>query len=91
VDPASGRALAAWVTLAGGGSAGRIEYALRAAGPASAPPPAIAAVAQTGRRATSHSGTALVVGLCVLAALALAGALLLGVPRRPGHMRARRG
>jgi hypothetical protein len=43
VDPTSGRALAAWVTLAGGSGVGRIEYALRTptlvAPPASAIPP----------------------------------------------------
>ena len=93
VDPASGRALAAWVTLAGGGGDGRLEYALRATGPASASPPAAFSVAHAARRAAGHSGIALVMSLSVLAALALAGAgaLLLGVPRRPGHMRARRG
>jgi hypothetical protein len=92
VDPASGRVLAAWVTLAGEGDVGRIEYALRAGSPSS-PPPATASVTHTARRAAGHSGIALVVGLSVLAVLALAcaGVLLLGVARRPGHMRARRG
>ncbi len=91
VDPTGGRVLAAWVTLAGGGSMGRIEYALRAAGPASAPSPAVVSVTHTARQATDHGGKTLVVGLTVLAVLALASVLLLGVPRRPGHMRARRG
>lgn len=90
VDPASGQALAAWVTLPDGGT-GHIEYALRAAGLASAPSPAAVSVTPTPRRTTSHGGVALVVSLCMLAALALAGALLLGIPRRPWHMRARRG
>ncbi len=93
VDPASGRALAAWVSLASGGGVGRIEYALRAAGSPSTPAPAASAVGHAMRRATGHGGIALVVGLSVLAALALAGAgaLLFAVPRRPGHMRAGRG
>jgi hypothetical protein len=93
VDPASGRALAAWVTLAGKGDVGLIEYALHAAGSPSNPPPAATSVTHTARRAARHSGIALVVGLFVLAVLVLAGAgvLLLGVARRPGHMRARRG
>ena len=91
VDPTSGRALAAWVTLAGGGGMGRIEYALRAAGSPSTPPPAAVSVTHTARRAAGHRGIALVVGLSVLAALALAGALLLAVPHRPRNMRARRG
>jgi hypothetical protein len=93
VDPASGRALAAWVTVASGGDVGRIEYALRAAGSPSTPAPAASAVGHAMRQATGHGGIALVVGLSVLAALALAGAgaLLFAVPRRPGHMRAGRG
>ncbi len=91
VDPASGRALAAWVVLAGGSGVGRIEYALRAAGPTSAPPRAVASLAHTARRATGHSRQALVVGLAVLAVLALAGAFLIVVPRHPRHMPARRG
>jgi hypothetical protein len=92
VDPASGRALAAWVTLAGGGGVGRIEYALRATGSSSTPTPAAFTVRHTTRRVSGHGGVALVVGLSVLAGLALvvAGALLFAVPRRPGHMRARR-
>ncbi len=92
VDPGTDRALAAWVTLvtlAGGGDVGRIEYALRAPGSPSAPPPAVVSVTHTGRRTADHRGIALVVGLSVLAALA--GVLLLGVPGHPGHMRARRG
>jgi hypothetical protein len=88
VDPTNGRALAAWVTPAGGGG---IEYALRAAVPPTALAPATASVTHAARRATGRGGIALVVGLAVFGALALAGALLLGVPRRPGHMRARRG
>ena len=94
VDPASGRALAAWVTLAGGGSEGSIEYSLRAAEPPSTPPPAaVASTAHTARRVGGHGGTSLVVSLTVLAAFAFAGAgaLLLGLLRRPGHLRARRG
>ncbi len=91
VDPASGRALAAWVVLAGGNGVGRIEYALRAAGPASAPPPSVALLTHTARRVTDHSSHALIVGLSVLAVLALGGALLIVVPRRPRHMPARRG
>jgi hypothetical protein len=88
VDPASGRVLAAWVTFAGAGS---VEYALRSPGPPSAPAPAVASFAHTARRATGHSGQALVVGLSVLAVLAIAGALLIVVPHRPRHMPARRG
>ncbi len=91
VDPASGRALAAWVSLAGASGTGRIEYALRAAGPASALPPSVASLTHTARRITGHSGHELVVGLSVLTVLALAGALLIVVPRRPRHMPARRG
>jgi hypothetical protein len=93
VDPASGRALAAWVTLAGKGDVGLIEYALHAAGSPSNPPPAATSVTHTARRAARHSGITLVVGLFVLAVLVLAcaGMLLFGVARRPGHMRARRG
>ncbi len=74
VDPASGRALAAWVTLTGAGGIGRIEYALRAVGPPATPAPAASAAGHTARRATGHGGIALVVGLCGLAALVLAGA-----------------
>ncbi len=93
VDPASGRALAAWVTFAGGSGVGHIEYALRAAGSPSAPPPAVASVTHTARRVGDHGGTSLVVDLSALVVLALAGAgaLLFVVTRRPGHMRARRG
>lgn len=90
VDPASGHALAAWATLPYGDSDGRIEYALTAEPPS---PPSATAVstAHAAHRAPGHSGTALVIGLRVLALLALAGALLLGIPRRPGHVHARRG
>ncbi len=88
VDPTSGRALAAWVTLGGRGGEGRIEYALQAAGPPSAPPPTVASVTHTARRVGNHGGTSLVVDLSALVVLALAGALLFGVTRRPGHMRA---
>jgi hypothetical protein len=91
VDPQSGQALAAWATLAGGSGVGHIEYALRPAGSTAAPSPVASAVGHTAHRATGHGSIALVVGLCLLAALALVGALLLGIPRRPGHMRARRG
>ncbi len=92
VDPTSGRVLAAWVTLAGGSGVGRIMYALRAAGSRSAPAPAAASSTHAARRDLGgHGGVALVVGLCLLAALVLAGALLFAVSRRPGHMRARRG
>lgn len=86
VDPASGRALAAWVTLAGGGGMGHIEYALLTARPASASAPAVAPVIHTARRAASHDGIALVACLSSLAVLALAGALLLDIPRRPWHI-----
>jgi hypothetical protein len=86
-DPQTGQVLAAWVTLAGGAGAGRLAYALRAAGPASTPAPAGAHTA-TG---TSSS----VVALPLLAPLLLvaAAALALGVGRRRGrtHMRTRRG
>ena len=88
VDPQSGQALAAWVALAGRGGIGRIEYALQPAGSLTAPAPAAAAVTHAARRATSDGGIALVVGLAVLA---LACALLLGVPHRPWPLRARRG
>ena len=91
VDPASGRALAAWVVLAGGNGVGRVEYALRTSGPASARAPAVASVIHPARRTAHHSGPVLVVGLSVLAVLTLAGALLIVVPRRPRHMPARRG
>ncbi len=116
VDPGTGRALAAWVTLVGGRGVGgrgvggrgvggrgvggrgvggrgvgRIEYALSAAQSPSAPPPAVVSVIHTAHRTAGHRGIALVVGLSVLAALALAGVLLLGLPGHPGHIRARRG
>ncbi len=90
-DPASGQALAAWVVLAGGSGVGRIEYALRTSGPASARAPAVASETHPARRTADHSSPALVVGFSVLAVLVLAGALLILVSRRPRHMPARRG
>ena len=92
VDPTSGRVLAAWVTLAGGSGVGRIMYALRAAGSRSAPAPAAASSTHAARRVLGgHGGVALIVGLCLLAVLVLAGALLFAVSRRPEYVRARRG
>jgi hypothetical protein len=88
-DPRSGSALAAWVTLAGGVGVGHIAYALRAAGPASAPPPASAG-AQDARRGAGGWVAPAVAALGLLL-LASAGALLFGTARRPGRMRARRG
>jgi hypothetical protein len=85
-DPQTGRALAAWVTLAGAASVGRLVYTLRAAGPASTPSPAGARTA-TG---LSPSGVALpLLALLLLAAAVLARAM---ARRRGGvHIRTRRG
>lgn len=84
VDPQTGRALAAWVTLAGGANSSRIAYALRAAGPASAPAP-VAAIAQGSRRGAGV-GIATVLGVL---ALAVAGAFAgrLAIRRGAGGLR----
>jgi hypothetical protein len=86
-DPQTGRALAAWVTLAGGASAGRLAYALRAPGPASTSPPAEA------RTAAGASPSEVALALFALLLLVAAVTLARGVGRRRGHthMRIRRG
>jgi hypothetical protein len=93
LDPQSGQALAAWVTRTGVSApppAGRIAYALRAAGPASAPLPVPARLARAhAASAVSPLAAALaVLGLLVLLA---AAASPRGAIRRAGHMRAHRG
>jgi hypothetical protein len=92
-DPRTGQALAAWVVSTGGArpGEGRIMYALRAAGPASAPPP-VGAHATRAHAATAVSPLAVALAaLALLLLLAVAAVLMRGVPRRPGHIRARRG
>ncbi len=86
-DPPTGRALAAWVTLAGGAGPGRLAYALRAAGSASTPPPAGA------RAATGVSPSEVALPLLALLLLTAAAVLARLVGRRRGgvHMRTRRG
>lgn len=91
-DPQTGQALAAWVTFTGGPrpGGGRIAYALRAAGPASTPPPAEAHAARA-HAARIVSPLAVALTVLVLLLLAAAAVFLRGAPRRPRHIRARRG
>lgn len=86
IDPSTGDALAAWVSLASGGL-GHVEYAVRAAeSPAS---PAFTNGARGARGGGGGGWIAPVVAAAL--ALALATGLLLGATHRPRGMRARRG
>lgn len=90
-DPPTGRALAAWVTLAGGAGPGRLAYALRAAGSASTPPPA-GARAATGVSPSEVALPLLALPLLALLLLTAAAVLARAVGRRRGHTHAvRRG
>jgi hypothetical protein len=85
IDPSTGNALAAWVSLAGG--FGHVEYAVRAA-----ESPASAAFTTGARGARSGGGGGWIAPAVAAAlALALATGLLLGAARRPRGMRTGRG
>lgn len=88
-DPRTGQALAAWATRAHAGGGERIAYALRAAGPASTPPPT-AANAQDARH-SAGGWIAPAAGTLVLLLLAATAVLLHGAARRSGPIRAGRG
>ncbi len=94
IDPRTGQAVAAWVARSARAPAGRVVYALRDPGPASAPPPATpTAAAHAAPRAAAGGGSALLPVL--LAALGLLLAAVAGwcvAAHRPGRrVRARRG
>jgi hypothetical protein len=91
-DPGTGQALAAWVVLTGGPHPGgsRIMYALRAAGPASTPPP-VGARAARGHTATAVSPLAAALATLVLLLLAALAVFARVAAHRPRHIRARRG
>jgi hypothetical protein len=94
IDPRTGQAVAAWVARSAGAPAGRVVYALRAPGPASAAPPATPTVtAHAAPRAAAGGGSAFAPAL--LAALGLLLAAVAGwrvAAHRPGRrVRARRG
>jgi hypothetical protein len=92
IDPRTGQAVAAWVARSAGGRA-RVVYALRAPGPASAPPPAaLTGTAHATPRAVPGGGSALLPVLAALGLLLAAGAGWRVAAHRPGRrVRARRG